>query len=135
MKEKKQSIWLQFLISLGVGVSIALIYMLAAGVFQQSERPVILKILSDGFLLPAVVFLCIGGISFVSLYGFFDLLGYASFSFFGFFRLRHEDPDNPRPKDLYEYKVAKDERGRHWFPGVLLGSLFYILVSILFAVI
>ena len=135
MQEDKKPIWLRLLIPTGIGLLIALLYMLLEGVFQQPDRLLRLKGISDGFLLPGVLWFCFGAISFVSSKGFFDLFSYATFNLFGFFRPKKEDSERAKAKDLYEYKKAKDERGRKCFPFVFVSGILFIILSIVFAVI
>lgn len=135
MNEDTRPLWLRFLIPTAVGLIIALLYaVFAAQVFQQTETREVLRGISDSFLLPGVILFAVGGLSWVASKGFFDLPGYAVHSLFGFFIPDREDSDRASSHSFYEYKQKKDQKGRHWLPFVLLSGVFFLLLSILFAI-
>ena len=124
--------WIWFGVELGAGVIVAAMYLLLVGFFTGTAEQATDKMLSDALLLPGVILLAVGVLSWVRSKGFFDLAGYATFSLFGFFipRLNKEN----RAKSFYDYKVKKDRKGRHWLPTFLASGLLFLTVSILIAI-
>lgn len=124
--------WIWFGVELGAGVIVAALYLLLVGFFTGTAEQATDKMLSDALLLPGVILLAVGVLSWVRSKGFFDLAGYATFSLFGFFipRLNKEN----RAKSFYDYKVKKDRKGRHWLPTFLASGLLLFAASILIAV-
>ena len=93
----------------------------------------VIKVISNAFFLPGVLFAGIGGISKIASTGEFDMLGY------GFSTIGIHQIIPGLPKDKYEsyieYKKSKDEKGRRWFPNMLYVGLSGIAVSIVFVII
>ena len=83
---------------------------------------------NDAFFASGALFVAIGGLSFVSYFGAFDIFAY-SFSLFN---------PNRRYKDLYEYSTAKNEKRKSkivfpFMPYIVVG-IVYIIVSLFFIV-
>lgn len=133
MNKDTRPLWQKYLLAFGIGFLIALVALLLNGAFRAGEADARMKAFSDAFLLPGVLFLLIGGLSWVASKGFCDLIGFSTTSLLGFFIPRGEDSDRGKAANLYEYKKAKDEKGRYWLPHVLVAGIFFLAVSVLFA--
>lgn len=99
---------------------------------EKGAADVIGKI-SNCFTVPGVILFGIGGLSYVSHKGGFDGIGYA-FSNFGLHNLwvtRHPK----RYKNLYEYKEAKEQKGRKWLPESLFIGLASLALGVVFLII
>lgn len=103
------------------------------GVFQKESAREVMGAISNAFFLPGMLFAGIGGISKIASTGEFDMLGYG-FSTIGIHQLI---PGFPKDKyeSYLEYKTAKDERGRRWFPNMLFVGMAGIFVSAVFVMI
>lgn len=92
----------------------------------------IFRILSDAFLIPAVVFSGVAGLSWVSSKGGYDSLRYAFYNF-GLHTVWITKPQKHKHYDsLYDYKVEKDKKGRKWFPHMLYVGLAGLLLAGIF---
>lgn len=129
----RQHFWIWFGVEIGAGVLVAALYLLLIGFFTGTAEQETDKMLSDALLLPGVILLAVGVLSWVRSKGFFDLLGYSTFSLFGFFIPRLQRKED-RAKSFYEYKVKKDKKGRHWLPTFLASGLLFFAASILIAI-
>ena len=108
----------------------AFICCLQQEIFQQETAQEIFGTLSNAFFIAGVLFAGIGGISRIAAGGGYDIIGYSVSNF----SLHHLIPTRPKEKytSFYEYKKAKDEKGRGWLPHVFFVGLFGIAVSAVF---
>lgn len=101
--------------------------------FAETEIKELIGDLADVFTTPGVVFSGIGLLSYFSYLGAYDGLAYA-FSNFGLHNL-WVTRRTERYKSLYDYRKAKDDKGRKWLPNVLaVGLLSFVIGIILFVV-
>lgn len=86
-------------------------------------------ILSDCFFVPGVLFTGIGAISWASLTGLYDILGFG-----GGRAVRMLIPGMGKEnyEDFYAYKQMKEKKGRNWKPHFLICGLLSILITITF---
>lgn len=91
----------------------------------------ILKSLCDGFFVPAVILLGVGGIIFVRNRGSFDLAGYgiSSVFFTAFPGLRHREKEEP-----FEY-IERKRSERKPAPEFLITGGTFLLLTVVFLVI
>ncbi len=118
----------------------AFVYMMLTATFvfyfkigELTEAKEIVRRICDSVFIPSVIYLGIGGISYIGSKGGYDGLGY-SFSNFG---LHNIIPTFAKKKyeNFYEYKTRKDEKGRKWLMEMLLIGAVGISVSIILLVI
>ncbi len=100
------------------------------GIFSSATAHEVLSDLANVFFVPGVLYAGFGGLSFVSAMGGFDSFGYIFTNFSLHSLLPTRQPK--RYKTYYEYKTAKDEKGRMWFPHILILGGASIVVSVLF---
>lgn len=101
--------------------------------FGQTETAELFEKLHNIFTVPGVVFAGVGLLSYFNYLGAYDGLAYA-FSNFGLHNLwvsRRRD----KYKSLYDYKKAKDEKGRKWMPNVLFVGSVSLFIGIIFLII
>jgi multisubunit Na+/H+ antiporter MnhC subunit len=103
------------------------------GVFTKETVREFMYALCNSFFVPGVVYAGIGGLSFVSSQGGFDSFGYlfSTFSLHSLLPTRQPKHYN----SYYEYKTAKDEKGRAWLPHILILGCVSIGISIVILVI
>lgn len=112
-----------------LAVAIAAVTAVSRGLFSQTDAKGVLHLLSDGFLVPGALFAGIGGLSWVSTTGFFDIFGYGCSHVFG--RFIPFDSVYRRKEKYYDYKVRKDEKGRNWNKELLLTGACALALAVL----
>ena len=66
--------------------------------------------------------------------GAYDGLVY-SFKNFGLHTLIGGNPNKKKTQTFYEYKTAKDEKGRKWFPNFLWVGVASLVIGIILAIV
>lgn len=102
-------------------------------VFGAENATEVFERLCDVFFVPGVLLASFGGLSFVAAKGGFDTVTYL----FTNFALHSLMPTKQKKKydSYYDYKTAKDERGRMWFPQVLIIGGASIAVSVVMLIV
>ena len=114
----------QYLIYAGIAVVIFVICLFNWELFEADTTKARLRILSDSFLIPAVLLGGIGALSWIASYGTFDMLGYA-FSSLKSLMLHPKQ----RQESFYEYKLRKEEK-EGWLMPMFLVGMGCLLLSI-----
>ena len=101
--------------------------------FNQNSAKEAIGAISNCFVVPGIIFTGLGGLTFIGHLGGYDSFGYmiSNFSLHSLIPGKH-------PKKygtFYEYKEAKDKKGRKWLPELLITGLINIGVGIIFLVI
>lgn len=115
---------IKYLITIGVGLLLALLIANSKDVFTQTDPTKIFHILTDSFFVPAVLIAGIGGLVFVSNEGVFDGIGYAVRSFVDIFRKNKKNKFHT----YYDYKESKANRGGS-FGFMLVSGLIFMVIS------
>ncbi len=102
------------------------------GLFEQTTAQGVLQVLSDSFLVPGAVFMGIAGLTWISTFGMYDIMGFGCSSLFG--RFIPFDSVHRRKETYYDYKTKRDERGRVWKADMLVVGGVCFALSILFSV-
>lgn len=89
--------------------------------------------LSNAFFVPGTLYFGFGVLSWVVSKGLFDSMGYIFRSFSLHSLLPGTHPREYRT--FYDYKTAKDERGRKWMPHVLIIGAAAVVVAVVLAVV
>ncbi len=129
---KKQKIIANIVVSV-IGLLIAYSMCSSSDAFSQSKSEM-MKILSNAFFVPGVLFVGVGSIIFVSNVGYFNLFD------FGFKQLFNQFGPKEKRKafrekypDYYTYNKEKQkERAQYTF--ILFPGIFFILLAVLFTV-
>lgn len=101
--------------------------------YNETDVREIMEKISNCFTVSGVVIAGIGGLSYVSHLGGYDGIGYA-FSNFSLHNI-WVSKQPKKYKSLYEYKEAKDKKGRKWLPEALIIGLVSIAIGIVFLVV
>lgn len=101
--------------------------------YAQANATEVIGKIGNCFTVPGVLLSGIGGLSYISYLGGFDSLAYA-FSNFGLHNIWvKRQPE--RYKSFYEYKEAKNKKGRKWLPKTLSVGLVSLGIGLIFTVI
>lgn len=120
--------------------SVAMVLVLVAIMFFTLEKPYeeetakeIVGAISNCFIVPGALVGGVGALSYISRLGGFDGLTYA-FTNFGLHTLFFTNPKK-KHTTFYDYKEAKDEKGRKWFPNMLAAGGGALAVGIILTVV
>lgn len=127
---KKQKL-IAYIIVIIIGLLLALSICYSTGFFSKAKSE-IMKILSNSFLLPGVIFTGLGCLIFVSNFGSFDMLGFGAKLFFNQFSPKHNrDEFRKNYPDYYSYyKEKRKEKAQYDF--LLIPGIFFMLLSTVF---
>lgn len=101
--------------------------------FQAESIGEIFTAISNAFTIPGVIMTGLGGLTYLASKGAYDGLGYA-FSNFGLHNVWMKRQPK-KYKTLYDYKAAKDEKGRKWLPSALVFGLISLALGVISLVI
>ena len=99
---------------------------------EQYRAKTVIDGLANCFTIPGVILAGVGGISWAAKFGTFDMLGYGSRSFFGIF-IRPLAEDLPRT--FYDYRKAKEEKGRVWLVELFWTGIVFLALGLIFTVV
>ena len=126
MKENKNR-W-AYITYIAVGVMVFFISAAIWQLFTETEPLKIVKILSDAFTLPGVLFIGIAVMGWISSKGTFDIFGY---SVRGLFDLWKKE-SYYKTESFYDYRVKKDEKRKPFnLPMFLVGCGFLLIGALL----
>lgn len=100
------------------------------GLWEQESLKDIIGVLSDIFLIPAMFFAGFGALSFAASEGAYDMLSYAVSNF----SLHHIIPgvrQKEKYESFYEYKKAKEQKGKPWLSHVFFVGLAGLAISLI----
>lgn len=121
----------EYLICAGIILAAALAIALSRGLFSLGSRQEVFGTLSDSFAVPGLMMAGVGGISFMSTKGAYDLFGYA-LSRITLHELLPFRRTYERPGTLLEYKKQREEKGRRWLPAALQTGLGAVALGMMF---
>ena len=125
MEQKKRN---PYIVPIAVAVVFAVIYAVSKKVYALDTVQSLIGELSNCFLLPGVLLAGAGTIGWIGTFGTYDMLSYGTKSFFGIFiKPLAED----LPKTFYDYRTAKDEKGRKWSKETLIVGLVSLATSMI----
>lgn len=136
MEDKRQDARanrVEYLICAGLLLAAALAMALIRGLFSLTDARLIFGQLSDCFAVPGLLMAGVGGLSYASAKGAYDLFGYAV-SRITLHELLPFRRTYERPGTLLEYKKQKDEKGRRWLPAALYSGLAAVALGVVFLV-
>ncbi len=107
-----------------IGLGLFFLSAALSGLFQ-AEGQAVYHILSDSFLLPAVLLGGFGALGYIASQGFFDLFRYAGHILWSGFRHPKE-----RFTNYYDYKDHLASERKRWLPDMLLVGLVFLALSI-----
>lgn len=114
-----------------IGLLIAFSVCYSADIFFQAKSEV-MKILSNAFFLPGVLFTGIGSLIFVSNFGSFDIFGFGTKLFLIQFGPKHKrDEFRKNYPDFYTYyKEKRKEKAQYGF--LIVPGILFILLAVIF---
>lgn len=128
--------WLRYVFTAAAGLLIALSICLLKGVFQETDPALIVRYLSDAFLIPGVLFTGVGLLSFLKKEGAYDGLGYTFHTMKRTFTMRrYMDPieEGSEDRTYFGYKErVKAKRKVAWHLIAVGGG--FLLVSIVLTI-
>ena len=132
-KEKKEIDKTKYLITVIVFLVTGLMFMWNDGILEKESAKEVMGSISNGFFVTGGLFAGIGALSYIGSKGTYDILSYG-FTKIGIHQLIPGLPKDV-PESFYDYKIAKEEKGRTWFSNLLWVGLSGILVSVVFVII
>ncbi len=124
--------YMKYIVTIGIGLLMAYAVFSYKNLFEASDVSNIVIILSDGFLVPAVVLGGLGVLFFVSNGGMFDIFIYAGGLLSETFK-RKVDRDPSFPRTYFDFKQQREKKiaVTHF---LVIGSTF-LLLSLVFNII
>ena len=124
--------WLRYVLAIVVGLLLALTVCFAKGVFRETDPALIVRYLSDAFLVPGVLLTGIGLLSFLKKEGTYDGLTYSFHSMRASFARRYDDEARKdMARTYYDYKQnVKGKRKVAWHL-IIVGSGFLLIAIVL----
>lgn len=128
-QRENKNVWLQYGIAFVACAIATFIYVIARGIFSQTDTKEIYKYIIDGFFTVGILCACFGGIVMIANAGGFDIFAYGFMRFFSLFK---KNPNDVKYKTFFDYRVAQAEKEHEskWFM-VIVGGI-YIGISIIF---
>ncbi|WIV11697.1 DUF3899 domain-containing protein [Proteiniborus sp. MB09-C3] len=123
--------YIKYIITFTVGIIMAYAVFSYKNIFGASDTSYIVRILSDGFLVPAVIIGGIGILLLVSNGGMFDIFIYSSRLIRETFK-RKENRDTNFPKTYFDFKQQRDKE--YSIAHFLVAGGVFLLLSIVFNV-
>ena len=121
-----------YLILSGVALGFSVVCAVLWDLFNQNELLPILKILSDCFSIPGLLFICVSVLGWVSSKGGFDIFGYSAKSFFNLFK--RESYYN-KPETYYDYRAKKEETRKPFNLPMCLVGVTYLVIGVIIMVV
>lgn len=127
---KKHSPVLTYVITILVGLAMAVAVLMSRGGFSQPDTESVYIVLSDAFFVPGIVLCGFGILAWVSHDGFFDAISYSASKvtslFFSVFR------KDERHQQYYDYKMEKQERRKKPGNAVIVTGVVFLLLAGMF---
>ncbi len=108
-----------------VGLAIFFFAAFRFGLFDAVGAVKIFGLLSDAFLMPGILLSGVAAISWTGALGTYDMIGYGMQTLFFFIPSVFEK----RAKSFYDYRRAKEEKGRKWLFEMLIVGLVFLVLS------
>lgn len=124
--------WLRYVLTAAVGLLLAFSICLAKGVFQKTDSSLIVRYLSDAFLIPGVLFMGIGILSCLKKEGTYDGLLYSFHAMrTAAARRMQDDAKEETGRTYYDYKQrVKAKRKVAWHLITVGGGFLLIAIAL-----
>lgn len=101
--------------------------------FSRESAKEIVGTLSDCFAIPGIVMVGVGALTYLAKLGAYDGLNYAfsNFSLHSLIPGMHKD----KHESFYEYKKAKDAKGRKWLSQLFFVGLVPLTISVVILIV
>ncbi len=108
-----------------VGLAVFVYVIGSFDLFHAENAVKVFEILSDACIIPGVLLAGVAAISWTGALGTYDMIGYGMQSLFFFIPKVNET----RAKTFYDYRRAKEEKGRRWLREMLVVGLVFIALG------
>ena len=126
--------WLRYVFAAAAGLLITFSICLLKGVFWETDSALIVRYLSDAFLIPGVLLTGIGLLSYIKKEGAYDGLGYTFHTMKRTFAMRHyRDPieEGSEDRTYFGYKQqVKAKRKVAWHLIIVGGGFLLIAIAL-----
>lgn len=119
---------IQYSVTTFIGLIMLFIYALLHDMFNQDSFKSVIGLMSNGFLIPGLLLILSGLLTFVGKTGFFDIMGYGFRSLW--ILCTPSKKALQERKTFYEYKEEKNANERHWYPFLCLVGTGFIVLAI-----
>ena len=129
--------WLRYVFDAVAGLLIAFSICLMKGVFRETDAALIVRYLSDAFLIPGVLLTGVGLLSFLKKKGTYDGLGYTFHTMrMTFARRNYLEPieEGSEDRTYFGYKQKVKEKRKVAWHLVIVGGGF-LLIAIALAIV
>jgi hypothetical protein len=109
-----------------VGIAIFMICALSRELFTGFSIKETMKTLSDCFFIPGIILSGIGGLSWISSIGVYDIFGYG-----GTTLISHFSRVKEKPESYYDYKQRKEAERKKWLKEALFTGLCFLVLAII----
>lgn len=117
-------------IAIAVGIGLFAIVWFTRTLPEEPTAYDVVRNLADGFTVAGVVLAGVGGLSWCGTKGTFDMLSYGvSYTVGRFFPMGKKDTLHTH-KSFYDYRMEKEERGRHWLKETFFVGLGFFAVAL-----
>lgn len=120
----------QFLITLGIALLIALLFLISKNSFAAQDQATLFKDLSDAFFTPSVLLLGVGGLVFVGGQGIFNMLSFGVMKVLSL--IRSEKFRASQPRTYYDYVMEKAQRKEAPYAHLFWVGLICLALALLF---
>ena len=92
---------------------------------EEYRAETIVDGLANCFTLPGLFLMCISGLGWIASLGTFDIFAYGTGTLIGYVI---KPVAEKLPKTYYDYKAAKDKKGRKWsLESLIVGGAFFAI--------
>lgn len=121
--------WRRPLITLLVGIAMAMGVLLSRGTFSQTDRLILIRDFSDALFVPGVLLVCLGALVFVASNGVFDMLSFGIKKVAGL--VRSEKFRAQQPRTYYDYVKLQGEKPRSSYGHLLKVGGGFLLIAMM----
>ena len=131
--QKKKKLFTTYLITSLVLISLVVACLFYEGAFSCEDAKAVVEKICNSFTVPGIMFAGVGLLSYLSSLGAYDGLSY-SFVNFALHNLWFIKQPK-KYKTFYDYKEAKDKKGRVWWPNLIIVGGASIVIGVIFLII
>ena len=124
--------WLRYVLAIVVGLLLALTVCFARDIFHETDAALIVRYLSDAFLVPGVLLTGIGLLSFLKKEGTYDGLTYSFHSMrMASARRFSDEAHDDMARTYYDYKQSVKAKRKVAWHLIIVGGVFLLVAIVL----
>lgn len=124
--------WLRYVLAIAVGLLLALTVCFARDIFHETDVTLIVRYLSDAFLVPGVLLTGIGLLSFLKKEGTYDGLTYSFHSMrMASARRFSDEAHDDMARTYYDYKQSVKAKRKVAWHLIIVGGVFLLAAIVL----